>query len=95
MKKFTSLGIGMGIILACTAVPVSACCDSYNNYAAAYGTMGAFGLVNNGLSRITTLPGYTPRPVPRPPKVPSVLDIRTGSLRPVRVGDPSLDKPSG
>src|SRR5262245_52195176 len=102
MKKLTSLGLGMGIVLACTVVPVSAV-DSYENRLVAGANLGALGLVDNVLYRITTLPGYTLRPVPRPPKVPSVLDIRNGSLYPVRVGGPDakppinyhLDEPSG
>jgi hypothetical protein len=102
MKKLTSFGIGMGIVLACTVVSVSAD-DRYNNNYRNFSIIGAFGLADNALARVTTLPGYTPRPVPRPPKVPSVLDIHSGSLYPVRVGGPDakppinhhLDEPSG
>jgi hypothetical protein len=104
MKKLTSLGIGMGLVLACTVVPVSAQSDRYYENAKNFGVLGAFGLADNVLNRITTFPGYTPRPVSRPSKVPSVLDIRNGSRYPVRVGGPDakpplnkslLDEPSG
>lgn len=103
MKKLTSLGIGIGIVLACTVASVSAN-DRYNNNYRNFSIIGAFGLADNALARVTTLPGYTPRPVPPPSKVPSVLDIRNGSRYPVQVGGPNtkpppfnprLDLPSG
>ena len=93
MKKLTSLGIGMGLVLACTVVPVSAQSNRYDESAKNFGVLGAFGLADNVLNRITILPGHTPQPVSPPSKVPSVLDIRNGSRYPVRVGGPDAQPP--
>jgi hypothetical protein len=94
MKKLTSLGIGMGLVLACTVGPVSAQYSPYT-YPGQAAVIGAFGLAGKALNGYTpvTIPGYTPRPVSPPSKVPSVPDIHNGLRYPVRVGGPDAKPP--
>ena len=68
MKKLTRLGLGMGLVLACTVGPGTANVRYDNDYYD-YSILGAYGLVDNILNGYTpvTIPGHTAQGQPSPP----------------------------